>query len=543
MRSVKLILPLLALFLTVLANAQIVSQMGYRDYSVYGQMNIGSGSLKVTTQSAFLEIGDSAHSRKGLLLPRGNKDSVLSPVRGLLFYDVPSSKLVVYDNGWKESGGATLNYPNSTRRYINGFGSFSIMNSDSVNQGSTNLFSTTGEKANWNTAFSERTRWDGSSTGLNASTGRTSLGLGASATLNVANNLTTTGSGGSVLDAAQGKVLADMIGSIQSGSGQQIVDSIFKYGLNLYNGDLSTGTEVRIMFPVDTATAKIKLLDVGTNGALRLDSTADANIITGDKYTAGTNITFTDLGNRTYRISSAGGGGGGTGYVGDSTTKDFLFSHFTSDGNIIGPVIWDSVLNKSFRIRAVNGRLALQGVDNTSGGGGTGNYGIAVNNITYTNGNLSATGTVWCCAGSGGEAAGITSTSGQATLYMATVTDDNNDGAMLAFDDASIDPAGQSYGSQLFWCFRNKTDGTITFGTPDYHSFGSSTQTTTTGDTYGLRRNADNTIDGIIGHNGTQTVVWTYKTSGIDDVITLNLKLRAYISMTGTPIDTPKTNL
>jgi hypothetical protein len=37
-------------------------------------------------------------------------------------------------------------------------------------------------QANWNTAFSERLRWDGSSTGLNAATARTSLGLGTLAT-------------------------------------------------------------------------------------------------------------------------------------------------------------------------------------------------------------------------------------------------------------------------------------------------------------------------------------------------------------------------
>ena len=37
-------------------------------------------------------------------------------------------------------------------------------------------------QANWNTAFSERLRWDGSNTGLNATTARTSLGLGSLAT-------------------------------------------------------------------------------------------------------------------------------------------------------------------------------------------------------------------------------------------------------------------------------------------------------------------------------------------------------------------------
>ena len=49
---------------------------------------------------------------------------------------------------------------------------------------------TTASQANWDTAYSERLYWDGGATGLNASTGRTSLGLGNSATLNVG---TTTG--------------------------------------------------------------------------------------------------------------------------------------------------------------------------------------------------------------------------------------------------------------------------------------------------------------------------------------------------------------
>ena len=39
-------------------------------------------------------------------------------------------------------------------------------------------------QANWNTAFNDRLRWDGGSTGLDASTGRASLGLGSLATQN-----------------------------------------------------------------------------------------------------------------------------------------------------------------------------------------------------------------------------------------------------------------------------------------------------------------------------------------------------------------------
>jgi hypothetical protein len=41
---------------------------------------------------------------------------------------------------------------------------------------------TTAKQTEWDTAYSERLRWDGSSTGLNATTARTSLGLGSAAT-------------------------------------------------------------------------------------------------------------------------------------------------------------------------------------------------------------------------------------------------------------------------------------------------------------------------------------------------------------------------
>jgi hypothetical protein len=40
---------------------------------------------------------------------------------------------------------------------------------------------TDADQANWDTAFSERLRWDGGATGLNAATGRVSLGLGTAA--------------------------------------------------------------------------------------------------------------------------------------------------------------------------------------------------------------------------------------------------------------------------------------------------------------------------------------------------------------------------
>jgi hypothetical protein len=43
---------------------------------------------------------------------------------------------------------------------------------------------TTSSQTNWDTAYTDRLKWDGGATGLNASTGRTSLGLGSLATKN-----------------------------------------------------------------------------------------------------------------------------------------------------------------------------------------------------------------------------------------------------------------------------------------------------------------------------------------------------------------------
>lgn len=48
----------------------------------------------------------------------------------------------------------------------------------------------------WNTAYTDRMKWDGGTTGLNASTGRTSLGLGSIATLNAVSG----GTGGTITD-------------------------------------------------------------------------------------------------------------------------------------------------------------------------------------------------------------------------------------------------------------------------------------------------------------------------------------------------------
>jgi len=70
-----------------------------------------------------------------------------------------------------------------------------VMDSDFSSNGimkrtSSGSYSILGDSSsNWNTAYSERRYWDGGNLGLNASTGRTSLGLGSAATRNYENSV------------------------------------------------------------------------------------------------------------------------------------------------------------------------------------------------------------------------------------------------------------------------------------------------------------------------------------------------------------------
>ena len=80
-----------------IASAQYVQPMGYKDYSFWGQVNIGNAGAKTTNGSAFLELGKASGSNKGFLLPRGSKTDVSSPATGLLFYDLSTNKVVVYN--------------------------------------------------------------------------------------------------------------------------------------------------------------------------------------------------------------------------------------------------------------------------------------------------------------------------------------------------------------------------------------------------------------------------------------------------------------
>jgi hypothetical protein len=78
---------------------------------------------------------------------------------------------------------------------------------------------TGGNVSEWDTAYSDRNKWDGGSSGLTAATGRTSLGLGTSAVLDtaaVANGASTVSTGDQIYDFVIGLGYSTTTGTVTS---------------------------------------------------------------------------------------------------------------------------------------------------------------------------------------------------------------------------------------------------------------------------------------------------------------------------------------
>lgn len=141
------------------------------------QLNIGnwiegdSGRIAIggrySEPSARLDLQDTA---RGFLIPRMNttqQNAITSPANGLAIYNTDTSDYMVYKfSSWQRIGGAgggggSMIYPGA---------------GIAVSTGSAWGTSITDNSTNWNTAYTDRLKWDGGSTGLVAATGRTSLG-------------------------------------------------------------------------------------------------------------------------------------------------------------------------------------------------------------------------------------------------------------------------------------------------------------------------------------------------------------------------------
>ncbi len=126
------------------------------------RVNIGSSEA---VSSAQFQVDA---TNRGILTPRltaAQRIAVSTPANGLLLYDTDSSRFFAYAaSAWKG-----IRY---TDEIAMSFPPAGI----AVSTGSAWGTSITDNSANWNTAHTERLRWDGGATGLVAATGRTSLG-------------------------------------------------------------------------------------------------------------------------------------------------------------------------------------------------------------------------------------------------------------------------------------------------------------------------------------------------------------------------------
>ena len=193
---------------------------------------------------------------------------------------------------------------------------------------------TTASQSNWDTAYTDRLKWDGGSSGLNASTGRTSLGLGSMATQNsssvtitggsisglssfnatgantsdtastaigtnaLANALSTgvgnTGIGNGALNALTG---GDFNTALGGGSGDLITTGAYNVCLGFTAGDrITTGTEnTCIGYSADTsASGSTQQIVIGSSLTGQADSTVTIGNFAGKVYNAYTvNATWT----------------------------------------------------------------------------------------------------------------------------------------------------------------------------------------------------------------------------------------------------------
>ena len=135
---------------------------------------------------------------------------------------------------------------------------------------------TTASQTNWDAAYTERLRWDGGATGLNAATGRTSLGLGNSATLNVGTTA----------------------GTVAAGNDSRFTTDL-SYTASTRLLASSTGADVTLPLFTSTEAGLTPLSGGGTTNFLRADGTWAA------PPSSGTGITDGDKGDITVSASGA----------------------------------------------------------------------------------------------------------------------------------------------------------------------------------------------------------------------------------------------
>lgn len=219
----KLIFLLSSLIMGIFAFGQIAQTA--LDYSYKGSINLGTGlgTYSATAASTWLQIGP-VGTNKAMILPRVNDPSnIVTPADGMIIFDLGSNTTKIRVMGvWLElTTGAPSTFVPSTRSLTVNGTAFDLSANRTwtiTTTGTTNRITVSGgagstptidisaayvgqtsittlgtigtgtwqgtpvadayiaTSGNWNTAYTDRLKWDGGATGLTASTGRTSLG-------------------------------------------------------------------------------------------------------------------------------------------------------------------------------------------------------------------------------------------------------------------------------------------------------------------------------------------------------------------------------
>src|SRR5690606_5960483 len=118
------------------------------------------------------------------------------------------------------------------------------------------------KQAQWDQAFAERNRWDGSSAGLNASAGRASLGLGTASQANVVSSATDTTTGAATIVGWMGAGAR----SISIDSGGSLSTNQVSGFYNYTNHNLPIATAVGGITVQTLATTEYTVSFLGRNG-------------------------------------------------------------------------------------------------------------------------------------------------------------------------------------------------------------------------------------------------------------------------------------